>query len=136
MKIQFCDGKVKSLSISRPLTPIESDGQLVEFSTNSGFSSDLNKNYFISFNLTVETPCGAQVDIEYESVFSTSEEISEEFKISPFVMVNSPAIAYPFLRAYIATLLTLSGLDSVILPTINFQALYNDSLEVGDKVNR
>ncbi|MGR3982454.1 MULTISPECIES: protein-export chaperone SecB [Pseudoalteromonas] len=126
MNIQLCDSRVQSLNISRAAETKDTDGEIVHFSTNFGFKPDLENNYFICFKLVVETPCGSTVDLQYESMFYTDEIISEEFQSSPFAMVNSPAIAYPFLRAYIATLLTLSGFESVVLPTINFQAMYKN----------
>ena len=128
MNIQLCDSRVQSLNISRAAEAKDTDGEIVHFATKFGFKPDLENNYFICFELVVETPCGSSVDVQYESMFYTDEIISEEFQSSPFAMINSPAIAYPFLRAYISTLLTLSGLESVVLPTINFQAMYKDHI--------
>ncbi|MBZ7675074.1 preprotein translocase subunit SecB, partial [Klebsiella grimontii] len=33
---------------------------------------------------------------------------------------NAPAIAYPYVRAFVATLLLNAGLESVSLPAVNF----------------
>ena len=62
------------------------------------------------YNLNGTTP-GSY--IEFDS------EISEENKTS-FVNSNAPAILFPYFRAYISTLTSLSGMQPVILPTINF----------------
>lgn len=40
-----------------------------------------------------------------------------------FAKINAPAIAYPFLRAYIANFFISSGYNALMLPTINFQAM-------------
>lgn len=133
MNIQLCDSRVKTLNISRTSEDKDTDGEVISFAIRFGFNEDLENNYFISFDLVIETPCGATVDVQYESMFHTDEIISDDFQSSPFAMVNSPAIAYPFLRAYIATLLTLSGLEIVLLPTINFQAMYKDSISPDNK---
>ncbi len=58
--------------------------------------------------------------IEYIANFTTSEDIDDEFKKSNFPKVNAPAIAYPYLRAFISQFLLLSGYNPQILPTFNF----------------
>ena len=49
--------------------------------------------------------------------------LDEDFFNEAFARINAPAIAYPFLRAYIANLFVASGYDALMLPTVNFQAL-------------
>lgn len=127
MKIQFNDGKVGSLHISRTGSSDKAESDIENFEIQSGFPSEYPKVYLILFKLSLRTPCGALVDLEYEATFETDEEINDDFKSSQFILVNSPAIAYPYLRAYVSALLTLSGYDNVILPTMNFQAMYNQS---------
>lgn len=127
MKIQFSEGKVSSLHISRTGSSEEVASDIENFEIQCGFPSEHPKVYFILFKLSLRTPCGALVDVEYEATFETDQEVDDDFKNSQFILVNSPAIAYPYLRAYISALLTLSGYDNVILPTMNFQAMYNQS---------
>lgn len=131
MKIQLCDGKVKRLSISDNSLKEESTG-IISFNVQCGFPEENSQLYFILFHISIGTSCGALVDIEYESMFETEDVIDDDFKNSQFIKVNSPAIAYPYLRAYVSTMLTLSGYEPVILPTMNFQAMYNDSLSNQD----
>lgn len=50
---------------------------------------------------------------------------TEEALLSNFFYVNAPAILFPYIRAYISTLTTLSGLETITLPTINFTFLGN-----------
>ena len=48
----------------------------------------------------------------------------EESQISNYFFVNAPAILFPYIRAYIATLTTLSGyLKPITLPTLNLISL-------------
>jgi preprotein translocase subunit SecB len=63
-------------------------------------------------------------DIEIQSVanFDFSSEI-ESKKLNSFFYVNAPAILFPYIRAYISTLTTLSGLKPLILPTLNLSNL-------------
>ncbi|UYP31949.1 protein-export chaperone SecB [Pseudomonas sp. Z8(2022)] len=63
-----------------------------------------------------------EVDVEYIAEFVTDSPISEDFKKSHFPKVNAPAIAFPYLRAFISNLLLNSGYSPLILPSINFAA--------------
>ncbi|RQM76325.1 hypothetical protein EHZ47_09115 [Aeromonas jandaei] len=77
---------------------------------------------------------GIEFTMMYRAQFITDDVITDEFKESPFVFVNSPAIAYPFLRAYVSNVLLMSGYEPMMLPTINFQKLYKDK-QAKDKMS-
>ena len=86
-----------------------------------------NKNKFtfkIIFNLIIND---REFDLNIEAMFNfeTDEEITEEFKNSHFPKINAPAIAYPYLRAYVSNLTLQSGVTPVMLPTINFVKFEN-----------
>jgi preprotein translocase subunit SecB len=55
--------------------------------------------------------------------FSTPDEIDEDFKKSPFIAINAPAIAFPYVRAFISTVTINSGYNPVVLPSLNFVQL-------------
>lgn len=55
---------------------------------------------------------------EFEGV-----ETIEDQEISSFFYVNSSALLFPYIRAYISTLTNLSGNKSVTLPTLNLTSL-------------
>ncbi len=40
-----------------------------------------------------------------------------------FMSINAPAIMFPYIRAYISSLTGLSGIQPIILPTINMQGV-------------
>lgn len=46
----------------------------------------------------------------------------EQYKTGYFVL-NAPAIAFPYIRAYISTLTTQSGLFTITLPTFNLTGI-------------
>ena len=48
------------------------------------------------------------------------EDIDEKFKESNFPIINAPAIAYPFLRAFVSNFFVSSGYYPILLPTYNF----------------
>lgn len=47
----------------------------------------------------------------------------EDSKIEDFLYLNAPAILFPYVRAYINTLTSLSGNRPVVLPTLNLSGL-------------
>lgn len=52
--------------------------------------------------------------------FELDEDITEEFKVSDFPKINAPAIAFPYMRAFISNVTLQSGFNPVMLPSINF----------------
>lgn len=62
------------------------------------------------FNLQIQASFNFELDIV----------MTENFKNSHFPKVNAPAIAFPYLRAFISNLTLQSGIKPVILPSINF----------------
>lgn len=71
------------------------------------------------------------VSIEAVGFYKFSTEI-EGPSLSDYFYVNAPAILFPYIRAYISTLTTLSGFETVTLPTINFTFL-GDALKINTK---
>jgi preprotein translocase subunit SecB len=66
---------------------------------------------------------GFNIDITTESTFSYPAGANiEEYKTSLFI-TNAPAIIFPYIRAYIASLTALSGLPTLTMPTLNLSKL-------------
>lgn len=101
-----------------------------EFGVYSAFSNNDLHHYQVEFRMKTVSSDGALVNFKYLANFFREEKIDDDFKKSPFVYVNSPAIAYPYLRASVSSVLINSGLENIILPTINFQAMYNEEIKV------
>lgn len=87
--------------------------------------SDASKNGFVIVFATEMTNIEEMFSCKavYLAEFNTDEQVGEEFLKSPFAMVNAPAIAYPFLRAFLANVLLNSGYKPTMLPSINFVKL-------------
>ena len=49
------------------------------------------------------------------------QDIDEKMRAS-FFNVNAPAILFPYVRAHITTLTSLSGIKPIILPTLNLSS--------------
>jgi len=95
----------------------------------------LEKNVFsVEFNFTLdneeENYC---LQTNYEAIFTTDEEIDEDFRNSSFPKVNAPAIAFPYFRAFISTITQQAGYNPAVLPSLNFVKLAEEMLLEGNK---
>lgn len=61
------------------------------------------------FNLQVKAVADFQIIGEIGSVIYES-----------FINVNAPAIAYPYLRAFVSNLVLQAGMNPIIMPPVNF----------------
>ncbi len=59
------------------------------------------------------------IDIEMRGFFEFDKELSQDCR-NMFFTGSAPAIMFPYLRAYISAVTSLSGIEPIILPTINF----------------
>jgi preprotein translocase subunit SecB len=100
--------------------------------------SDISIRIHLYLKLLLES--GNALDVEYAGDFEVGEPETEGFCVTEevlkrsFVQVNAPAIAYPFLRAFVSTLCVTAGYGGVIIPPVNFQAIYDRRREE-DKLN-
>ncbi len=62
-----------------------------------------------------------KIDIKTISFFSYEEEGS--LADNKFFTTNAPAIVYPYIRAYIATLTAQSGIGTITMPAMNLSSL-------------
>ena len=78
------------------------------------------RTFDLSLILTITDPSGKlQIIIDCTGVFSFDFIINKD-EIPDYCIYNAPAIIFPYIRAYISTLTTLSGQSIITLPTINF----------------
>lgn len=130
MQISLVHSFVKDLELKNPLITndvlkenVTEDKEKKETFT-IGFSVAYPENkddeFEVIFTTTVNLASGWILNVEYVSIFKTSDPTDDTFKDSPFPVVNAPAIAFPFLRSFVATLLLNAGHPAVIFPAINF----------------
>ena len=98
----------------------------LEIKTNFLFNDEIDKEYIILFTVNFENELFT-LNIIFGAVFGTSETIDEDFKESDFVKINSPAIAFPFLRSFISNLTLNAGLSPFILPAYNFAKIKEET---------
>lgn len=95
----------------------------------NGFTSEDKHIFAIIFELTLENKeRNFYLKVEAHNHFRLNQEITDEFKDSTFINVNAPAIAFPYVRAFISNLTLNSGYDPIILPSYNFVNIYKENI--------
>lgn len=119
MKIGLQYNKAESLHLIMNADSSDSENEFI-FDFNVFYPENESNKFCIIFDLHIKHPGDFELKTKYVSVFSTSENIDEEFKNSAFTKINAPAIAFPFMRSFVATITLNAGFSPAILPSINF----------------
>lgn len=122
MKIQLKNTRISKLIFKAiPETADKPDKRLAFKSTGLLHKKDKNK-FMVRFDLKLHHPeyTLTVVSLHY---FDSDIALPQTFKNSDFIKINAPAIAYPYLRAFISNLTLQSGYEPAILPTLNFVTL-------------
>ena len=85
--------------------------------------------FYLTLDTTVSSKdenISANVIMVGEFVFNN--EIAKEM-LGGLFCINAPAIMFPYIRAYISTLTALSGIDTVIVPTLMMAPLKEEVLQ-------
>lgn len=117
-KFRFKDFKIYSSSIEIKEGYAEDRQLEINLNPNGNVNKE-NGLYEIVLDVYV---CNKTKSIEIKTIlkgfFEFDNDLSDEAKDN-FFNVNGPAILFPYLRAYITALTSLSGIIPIILPTIN-----------------
>jgi preprotein translocase subunit SecB len=119
MKIGLQYNKAESLHLVMNDDSSDDENEFV-FDFDVFYPQNESNKFSIVFDLYIKHPGDFELKTKYVSVFSTSENIDEEFKNSAFTKINAPAIAFPFMRSFVATITLNAGFSPAILPSINF----------------
>lgn len=119
MKFQLVKNKIKRLNIEPINGEIEQKNSF-SFTHSCNFDDKEMKVFIISFKFELISGRNYKLDFMHDFYFQTDEDITDEFLKSHYPSVNAPAIAYPYVRAFVANLLLNAGLESVLLPAVNF----------------
>nr|PME97123.1 hypothetical protein BCV24_04300 [Vibrio cyclitrophicus] len=135
MKLRLKNTFVDSLSISAKEGLEKTEGLALQFGCAFSEQSDDTFQVIFEMQLNVEK-AGSQtdrpshlLDLKYIAVFELDDPITQDFIEGLFPKVNAPAIAYPYMRSFIGTMLLNAGYDPVMLPSVNFQALATSNAE-------
>jgi len=101
------------------------DGDSNELNIEVGVNGELDEKEK-KFNLTMKIHVNSDdksIDIYIESKGNFEYENIPEDQLNNFLFMNAPAILFPYLRAYITSLTSFSGVRPIILPTLNLQGI-------------
>ena len=94
----------------------------IGFDPSGKILSESNK-FELKLNVLIEDEKNLfRIEIESIGGFTFDSNIKHE-TLSKMFYINAPAILFPYIRAYITTLSTLSGLQPIIIPTLNLSNL-------------
>lgn len=129
MKINIVENKVVELRVGEFSEVSGSSGSVQDFFEDKDvakFSLEVkfcDNCFYVLFVMDTLTEDEKFIHVKYESKFITDSPIDHEFKQGDFPYVNAPAIAYPFLRAFVSNLTLNAGYVVLMLPSVNFSAL-------------
>lgn len=88
---------------------------------NEVYINNSNQNLFrVRYNLSVKIQHKVDIEIEYDFDFECDEEIDSSIPRSLLIRSEVPAYSYPYMKAYVENILTMSGFNGIPLPYINF----------------
>lgn len=121
MNIQLANWQVKNLTFSI-IENVEAIGKHFDLEVANYFLENKDNEFGITIKVNI---IDVMFDLKVESlfIFKLDDKITEDFKLSDFPKINAPAIAFPYLRAFISNLTLQAGVPPVILPSINFVEL-------------
>lgn len=119
MQLRLVSNKVSALHITQR-TGNDNDNNKINFRYDSRASGEKSQGFILTFDFSLMSERGFELKLEHDFVFETDSPITDEFWAGTFHTINAPAIAYPYLRAFVSTILLNAGLEAVLLPSINF----------------
>lgn len=106
----------------------EKDKTVLDLIPRAIISRSLNQ-FHISMEIKI-------LDVESEftlkmlgiGIFEYSNDNDEKTLLN-FMSINGPAIVFPYLRGFISNFTSLTGFDTITLPTLNLSGYKNELLE-------
>ena len=93
-----------------------------EFDFNpKGLVNNENGTFLLTMDFSVKDSNDAyHINCKCVGYFKFKVEENDELTLSNYFYTNAPAIVFPYIRSYIASVTALSGLPAVHLPLVNF----------------
>ena len=91
----------------------------LSFQIGQFYNDKVSNEFMLGFKVSISR-VELQLNLEMRFIFEADSNIDEEFKQSSFPKINAPAIAFPYLRAFISTLTMQAGYETLMLPSFNF----------------
>lgn len=90
----------------------------VEFKTSSGINEEGNKFRLEMHVVINDANENVSIDVTSYGYFEFDNELDNDTK-DFFFNTSAPALLFPYVRAYISALTSLSGISAITLPTLN-----------------
>lgn len=121
------------------------------FQWNANYSKREEHNHDLSFSVNVlvnaeddhrgiiRLGCNVNTENENDSPYTMAVVMMGEFQTSdkpfPEYIINSISLLFPYLRTYISTITSMSGVEPLIIPALNIYELLeqNNSEETKEK---
>jgi preprotein translocase subunit SecB len=107
---------VRKLVLQQPDEPPAEDGLRIR----TVFDDTGKREFVVAFELVANLGHHGCLRLEYLARFNTDEDMSDEFKASHLPRANAPAVAYPYVRAFVSQFAVLSGFEAHTLPIRSF----------------
>ena len=122
ISLQLQGSRVERLLLNKDIELESSKSNVKSLSVFTKFpnSDSESRDFLVTFEIVLSLSQGYLLEIEHSSIFTSNVNLDKKFQESNFPKVNAPAIAYPFLRTFIANFLLNSGYEPIVLPSINF----------------
>lgn len=121
MTIEYKDIKFSKVDFqAEELSKFPAEDLNIDLDFTPSFSNE--RDFYINFTLNLKKENSSLLSLEAKAYFRTDQDMNEDFKASHFININAPAIAYPYIRAFVSTITVNSGYNSVILSVFNFVA--------------
>ncbi|MDD4218040.1 MAG: protein-export chaperone SecB [Bacteroidales bacterium] len=123
-KFQFTNFLIRKATINIKSGKI---GDEISFAFKpSGTINKTEKKFELVLNVEIKDE-NKQLEISVSAIgFFIFHPDTDTNDLNNYFYVNAPAILFPYLRAYIASLTALSGITTVTMPTLNMQSLGQD----------
>jgi preprotein translocase subunit SecB len=87
----------------------------------SGFTEKSETSFGIIFDISINDEKGDfNLKTKITAHFEANSPINDDFQNSSFVKISAPAIAFPYIRAFISNITLNSGYNPIMLPSFNF----------------
>ena len=108
-------------------------GEEMEFSINpSGNFEKDSKRFTLTMLVAIsDKEHNFDFNLRIHGFFVYDTENFNELRT--FIGINSPALLFPYIRAYVSNITALSGLQPIIMPTLNMTAVGEDLVKLLEK---
>lgn len=134
-QVQITSFSLNAESFDNSITTDGEDNIETSMNIASAFVENQQDLFAILFELDINNVDKTfTLSLKATAHFETTGDIQDEFKTSDFVNISAPAIAFPYIRAFISNTVLNSGYDPIILPSFNFHKLAEEAKKNNDTV--